>query len=160
MKRIIALFVVLIFILSIFTTLTACKSNDDGEKNNSTTIYPIINYLPHYQTYFDDRWVSVRFSELGELEKARRQLLENGVEISEEKRVGFDYRSDEYVVKYWFDGILTLDSAKLTSERDYYELEYETATLECYLYFNAATTDGLPERRFLKGPHSYRLLTE
>ncbi len=108
MEKIIALFVVLIFILSIFTTVTACKSNDDGEKNNSTTIYPIINYLPHYQTYFDDRWVSVRFSELGELEKARRLLLENGVEISGEKRVGFDYRSDEYVVNIGLTGYLPL----------------------------------------------------
>ena len=154
MKKTIALLLAAV----VFTVyLFGCESVErkDSSEDKTQITYPIVSYLPHYDTGLDDRWVSVRFSNLDELRCARELLIENGVDISDEKRVGFDYRSDEYIVKYWFDGILTIDSAKLTSERDYYELEYDSATFECYLYFNAASAENLPSRIFIKGPHSY-----
>ena len=149
MKKITALILTTALML---LCLSACDAADSKEPPPVT--YPLVYYLPHYQTNFDDRWVSVRFSTLEELSEARRLLEENGVEISDEKRVAFDYRSETYVVKYWFDGILTRESAKLTAERDYYELEYDSATLECYIYFNAATNEDLPiKRNIIRGPH-------
>ena len=155
MRKVISANLLLIILLFAFMHLTSCYEIGVKDEYDTDLTYPIVSYLPHHDTALDDRWVSVRYASLNEALEARDLLIENGVEISDEKQIAFDYRSDDYVVKYWFDGILTVDSVKLVDKCDYYELKYESATLECYLYFNTASADNLPQHVFLKGPHSY-----
>ena len=152
--RMLSRFFALVLSLALLLAAVSCDNfaKDVGSNDALDQVtYPLISYLPHYASIVDDRWVSVRFDTLDELSTAREILIAHGVSISDEKRVAFDYRSDELVVKYWFDGILTLESAKLTGTSEYYELDYFTTTLESYIYYNDIET----ERKSIYGPHSY-----
>jgi len=153
----------IILIITLAFTVSACNKASDNSGGNeqdesNEVTYPLVSYLPHNGGYIDDRWVSVRYSTPEELAEAVELLRENGVEIPEKKRVAFDFVSDKYVVKYWFDGIITYDSAKQTADKDYYELDYEMATLEAYLYYNASSKSEIPgtdkNTHFITGPHS------
>ena len=154
----IILTIALVFTFGACNNSTSDSTDDNAQNGENEVTYPLVSYLPHNGGYIDDRWVSVRYSTPEELSDAVSLLRKNGVEISEEKRVAFDFISDKYVVKYWFDGIITYDSAKETADKDYYELDYEITTLEAYLYYNASSKSEIPgvdkNTHFITGPHS------
>jgi hypothetical protein len=166
MKNKTKLIVLLLAIMLLISTLAGCDNTgnfgdvSDGEQENNTpgdkeVTYPLISYLPHSLTGWDDRWVSVRFSTPAELIAAKEKLLQRGVPIEDKVRVGFDYFGDDYVVKYWFDGILTLESALRAKSANYDELDYDRADLECYLYFNASDKSQIDaDTTDIYGPHS------
>ena len=62
--RILSRFFALVLSLALLLAAVSCDNfaKDVGSNDALDQVtYPLISYLPHYNTLFDDRWVSVRF---------------------------------------------------------------------------------------------------